>query len=74
MEFLFLIGGMIIGIVFTLLVTKRESKIYGIVDIDHNSGLCRFHITSSELSDRRNTKAIFRINHNAAISREEQSL
>lgn len=75
MEALIYMGiGLILGAVIILIIDHRDKKIYGVIDIDHNTELCKFHISSDELGNRRNTKAIFIINHEASISREEQSL
>ena len=73
MEYLFLAGGIILGIIMTLIYKSRE-KIDGIVHVDHNTEQCVFSLTSNELSNRNKKIAVFVINHNANISREEQGL
>lgn len=73
MEFIFLAGGVIGGFVLAK-ITGRHSKIYGVIDVDHQNELCKVHITSAELSDRRSKKAVFKINHDVVLSREEQIL
>lgn len=73
MELLFFIGGVVLGIVIMLIHRSRE-RIHGIVHIDHNTEQCIFSITSDQLSNRKNKIAVFMINHNADISREEQGL
>ena len=73
MEFIFFIGGVIIGTIFTM-IFKKYNKTFGIIDVDHSNGLCKIHITSEELSNYKTKKAIFTINHGAIISREEQTL
>lgn len=73
MEFIFLIVGIIIGFIFTRLLEKRK-EVYGVITVDHKTELCSFHISSDELANRRNTKAMFIINHDGNISRDEQTL
>ena len=73
MEILFFLGGMILGVLFTIML-KHKDKIYGVIEVDHNTEMCKVHITSDELSNINNKKAVFKINHNANISREEQGL
>lgn len=65
--------GVIIGIILATVFYRRR-KIAGIIDVDHQNGTCQIHITSDELANRRNTKVIFTINHDANLSREEQGL
>ena len=73
MELLIFIGGVALGIIIVTLF-KQKDKIYGIIEVDHNTEMCKFRITSNELSDRKNKKAMFIIEHEANISREEQGL
>ena len=73
MELLIFLGGVILGVVITMLYKARE-RIHGIVHIDHNTEQCIFSITSDQLTNRKKKIAVFVINHNAEISREEQSL
>ena len=65
--------GVIIGIILTNIFHKKR-KIAGIIYIDHENENCLCHITSDELTNRRNTEVIFLVEHNADLSREEQSL
>ena len=73
MEFIFLAGGVVIGSVITAII-KDRNKICGVIDVDHNNVMCKIRITSDELSNRRTKRAVFKINHDAKISREEQIL
>lgn len=73
MEFIFLIGGMLLGIVIMKILNSRE-RIHGIIHVDHDTEQCIFSITSKELSNRKKKIAVFIINHDAEISREKQSL
>lgn len=73
MEYLFLIGGVLLGYICASIYRSRE-RIHGIVHIDHNTEQCIFSITSDQLSNRKKKIAVFVINHDAKISREEQSL
>ena len=69
MEFLFFVGGLLIGILAMKFVQKRE-RIHGVIDVDHNTEQCTFHITSMEMSDRKKKVVVFYINHDAKISQE----
>ena len=71
MEILYVIVGIIVGIAIHK-VFDIFTSIVGLIEVDHNTGLCNIRITSDELSDVKNKKAIFKLNHNAIISREEQ--
>ena len=74
---LFIAGGAAIGAVIGSVIEKlmkKHTKTHGVIDVDHNTEQCKIRITSAELSDRRTKKAIFTINHDAKISREEQVL
>lgn len=73
MEFIFFVGGIIVGILFMVLKQKNEI-IHGVVHVDHETKNCIFSITSDQLADRSKKTAVFVINHNAEISREEQTL
>ena len=73
MEFIFFIGGVILGIISTVIYKKREI-IHGIIHVDHRTDQCMFSITSKDLTNRNKKIAVFVINHDAIISREEQTL
>ena len=73
MEILLFVGGVISGIIFALIYKSRE-RIHGIVHIDHETEQCIFSLTSTQLSDRKKKIAVFLINHDAKISRDEQGL
>lgn len=73
MEFLFLILGILLGSIITYFINISKSS-YGFIDVDHKTNMCNVHVTSDELADRKNKKVIFKINHDANISREEQIL
>ena len=70
---IFLIIGFVLGCIITLLI-KSRCKIHGVIEVDHRTQQCRFRITSDELSDRKNTRAVFDIKHDVAISQKEQGL
>jgi len=53
---------------------KRIKEVHGMIDIDQITRLCRFRITSDKLANPRKKYAIFKINHDAEISRDEQFL
>ena len=69
MEFIFFLGGLLLGILIMRRMRNKE-KIHGVVDIDHRTEQCVFHITSNEMSDRKKKIAVFYINHDAEISQE----
>lgn len=69
MEFIFFIGGLLLGLVIMKIANKKE-RIHGVVDVDHNTKQCIFHITSDEVSNRKKKIAVFYINHDANISQE----
>lgn len=73
MEIVYLIAGIIIGII-AMKILQRNERIHGIVHVDHNTEQCIFSINSDQLTNRDKKIAVFVINHNADISREEQSL
>ena len=67
------IGGAIIGSLLNELWHIR-SKTHGIIEVDHDTEQCKIHITSNDLSNRKTKKAVFKINHDAKISRDEHTL
>jgi hypothetical protein len=69
---IFLIG-FTCGVVFTI-IFKRIKEVHGMIDIDQSTGLCRFRITSDKLANNKKKYAIFKIDHNAEISRDERFL
>lgn len=73
MEFIFALIGIIIGFSAAMIYKSRE-RIHGVIHVDHKTEQCIFSITSSELTNRDKKIAVFVINHDAEISREEQTL
>ena len=73
MEILIFIGGLIAGIILTICYKKQEI-IHGVIHVDHETEQCVFNITSTELSNPKKKTAVFVIDHNARLSREEQGL
>lgn len=73
MEYLFLVLGLLLGVTFSKILRDRE-RIHGVVHVDHDSEQCIFSITGDQLSNRKKKIAVFVINHDAVISREEQGL
>lgn len=67
------LGGAIIGI-FVVMLLAMNDKTHGVIDVDHNTQQCKVRITSADLSDRKTKKAVFKVNHDVKISREEQIL
>lgn len=73
MEFIFFLIGVLSGIALDKLLSRKD-KIYGIIEVDHIAEACKVLITSDELSNRKNKKAVFKIDHNANFSRDKQGL
>lgn len=73
METALVIGGIIIGYTISSIRRKRE-RVHGIVHIDHKTNQCAFSIRSDDLANPKSKIAVFVINHNAELSREEQTL
>lgn len=73
MEFIFFIGGAIVGTICTLIFNDSH-KTCGLIKIDHNDNTCQVVLTSDELANRKIKKVIFTIDHEADLSREEQVL
>ena len=69
MELLIFIGGVFVGFITNMLL-NRNSKIYGVIRVDHKNELCSVCITSKDLEDRRTKIAVLTIEHDANISRE----
>ena len=70
---IFLIVGFTFGFIFCM-IFNRHDEVHGKVDIEPCTGLCRFKISSNEIANPHKKYAIFKINHNAIISRDEQWL
>jgi hypothetical protein len=69
--------GFLMGISFAIIFSYLKNKYLktaGVIEVDIQSNLCRFHITSMELSNLKTKKVIFRVVHNVNLSREEQRL
>ena len=69
----FTIGGLLGGFISAAIFDIRH-KTHGVIEVDHDTGQCKVRITSAELSDYKTKKAIFKVTHDAKISREEQVL
>lgn len=73
MEYIFYVVGIFIGIIISKILDSRKET-HGIIEIDHDTEQCKLHITSNDLKNRKTQKAIFIIDHDAVISREEHIL
>lgn len=73
MGFVIFLGGVIIGIIAMYVYTRKE-RIHGIIHLDHKTQQCLINITSDELSNPKKKIAVFVIDHEAELSREEQTL
>lgn len=67
------LGGFVGGIMVSLLFDVF-TKTHGVIEIDHNDYSCRVHMTSKEITNPKTKKAIFKIDHDADFSRNEQGL
>lgn len=72
MEIMSFLGGAILGLLVSIILETR--KTHGIIEVDHDTKQCKIHMISEDLLSRKTKKAIFVIDHDAAISREEQIL
>lgn len=68
-----IIAGISISVIFTCF-KNRHSTIAGLIEVDIQSNLCKFQITTTELSDLKTKKAMFKVVHGVDLSREEQVL
>lgn len=73
MEFIFFLGGVVVGVSFAI-TSKKFKTPGGIIDIDHDNNFYKIKFISKDVVDKRKYKAEFFINHHATISREEQIL
>lgn len=69
----FILIGVILGIIFVTIKNKFIT-IGGVIEVDNQSNLCKVHITSTELSNLKTKKVMFKVVHNIDLSREEQLL
>lgn len=69
---LFVIGWLIGYIVALIRLTKNQ--IHGVIEVDHDTGMCRVRIASDGLQDKTCKTATFVVEHDAMISRNEQAL
>lgn len=62
--------GSAFGVIFRAIWDDRK-KVTGVVQIDHNSGLCRFCVTNEQLSNPKCKKVVFIIEHDAVITDDD---
>ena len=67
---LFFILGIIVGMIILKIITNSRI-VTGVVQIDHETGLCRFKITNETLSNPKCQRVIFDVQHDAKISDED---
>jgi hypothetical protein len=78
MGIIIFIGGVIVGVLITIIFSG--SKTYGVIAVDHEVKACKLFVTSQDLLERKNKRAVFKIDHYAKLtqhtdlSRKEQSL
>ena len=73
MAILLIAGGVLLGVILTKIFSRRSAA-YGVIDVEEETGLCRFRINDDRLVDKRVKKATFIVNHDVYISRDEQGL
>lgn len=66
---IFFVLGFIIGRILIKIANNRI-QVTGVVQIDHQSGLCRFRVENETLSDLKCKKVVFRVDHNAIINED----
>ena len=71
--FLFFAIGLIIGMIIMIVIYKHQTT-YGEIKIDHYSELIGIFADKDELKILYKKRAIFTIDHNAVISRDEHIL
>ena len=73
MDFMYVIllgVGILIGIRIRSVMNRNE-KVVGVVQIDHETGLCRFLVTKEQLSDLNCRKVTFNVEHDAVITDDD---
>lgn len=70
---LFFAIGLIVGMVIMIVNYKRQTM-YGKINVDHYSELISIFADRDELKKMYKKRAIFTIDHNAIISRDEHTL
>lgn len=79
MDLISFIIGFITALIIITFISKQK-KIHGFIDIDAKKGLCKFHISSMSLANRKVKHAIFVVNHDVNLiddsdySRDELAL
>lgn len=68
-----IILGMILSIIYNI-IKSYFNKPLGVIEVDIQSNLCKFRITSGKLSDKHTKKAVFIVKHDIDLSREEHIL
>ena len=67
---LLFIAGIIIGMMTQHDLEKRHTVI-GVVQIDHETGLCRFWITKDDLSNPKCKRVVCEVQHDAKITEQD---
>ena len=60
--FLGIIAGIALSVIFVN-IKNRHLKITGLIEVDIQSNLCKFHIDSTELSNLKTKKVLFKVVH-----------
>lgn len=62
MELLLLFIGAVLGVIITRVYASRR-EVWGHIDVDPNTGLCRIQLANVQLGNRRIKHAVFIIHH-----------
>lgn len=57
-----IITGISLTVIFYIFKDKNQ-KISGVIEVDIQSNLCKFHLTTTELSNLKTKKAMFKVVH-----------
>ena len=74
---IYYILGVLVGVTVTWAVINYKGsreKIHGVIMVDDNNALCKFIITSKELTNSNVKDALFIVKHGTDLSREEHGL
>lgn len=66
---IFFMLGFIIGRIL-IKITNNRMQVTGVVQIDHQTGLCRFRVENEDLSNPKCKEVVFRVDHNAIINED----
>lgn len=68
---IFLVLLCILLVILTIIIYRRLIKV-GVINIDPNTGLCKFQIETNKLNNLKRNYVIMKVNHNTTVSFEEE--